>query len=106
MKNIGQLVHVAKVIPWTSNVVVCEHPPADSEPAKVRIYYGPITNNWAGHPISTIEENIHRFYKEKPFSKFGIREAFQTIKLTEESPMLTNMHTLGDVINRHVLHSG
>ena len=45
MKNIGQLVHVAKVIPWTSNVVVCEHPPADSEPAKVRIYYGPITNN-------------------------------------------------------------
>ena len=43
--------------------------------------------------MSTIEENIPRFYKEEPLSKFGIREAFQTIKLTEEFSMLTITHS-------------
>ena len=34
----GQLVRVAKATPWISNMVTCEHPATDSEPAKVRIY--------------------------------------------------------------------
>ena len=34
----GQPVRVAKATPWISNMVTCEHPATDSEPAKVRIY--------------------------------------------------------------------
>ena len=41
-------------------------------------------NHWRKHP---------QVYKEKPLYKFGIREAFQAIKLIEESSMLTVMHT-------------
>ena len=35
----------------------------------------------------------NRFYKAKRFSTFDIRDAFQAIKLTEESSIVTTMHT-------------
>lgn len=43
--------------------------------------------------IPTLEKNIHRFFKARRSSTFDIRDAFQTIKLTEEYSMLTTMHT-------------
>ena len=45
------------------------------------------------YPIPTLEENLHRFRQAKIFSTFDIKDAFQTIKLTEESSLLTTMHT-------------
>ena len=45
------------------------------------------------YPIPTLEENLHRFLQAKIFSTFDIKDAFQTIKLTEESSLLTTMHT-------------
>ena len=45
------------------------------------------------YPIQTLEENIHRFHRAKIFSTFDIKDAFQTIKLTNESSFLTTMHT-------------
>ena len=45
------------------------------------------------YPIPTLEENIHHFHQPKIFSTFDIEDAFQTIKLTQESSFLTTMHT-------------
>lgn len=45
------------------------------------------------YPIPTLEENIHHFHRAKIFSTFDIKDAFQTIKLTDESSFLTTMHT-------------
>ena len=78
-------------------MVVRERPATNSKRAKVRICLDPFqTINRAiirpVYPIPTLEENIHRFYKAKLFSTFDIWDAFQTIKLTEESSMLTTMH--------------
>ena len=94
----GQLVRVIEPTPWISNMVVRERPASATKPAKVRICLDPSqTVNKAiirpVYPIPTLEENIHRFHQAKVFSTFDIREAFQTIKLTDESSMLTTMHT-------------
>ena len=45
------------------------------------------------YPIPTLEENIHRFHRAKIFSTFDIKDAFQTIRLTDESSFLTTTHT-------------
>ena len=45
------------------------------------------------YPIRTLEENLHHLHQAKLFSTFDIRDAFQTIKLTEETSKLTTMHT-------------
>ena len=45
------------------------------------------------YPIPTLEENIHHFHRAKIFSTFHIKDTFPTIKLTDESPFLTTMHT-------------
>ena len=41
----------------------------------------------------TLEENLHRFHQAKIFSTFDIKDAFQTIKLTDDSSLVTTMHT-------------
>ena len=79
-------------------MVVRERPASDSKPAKVRICLDPSqTINKAiirpVYPIPTLEENIHRFHRAKIFSTFDIKDAFQTIRLTDESSFLTTMHT-------------
>ena len=94
----GQLVRVNEPTPWISNMVVRERPPSATKPAKVRICLDPSqTINKAilrpVYPIPTLEENFHRFHQAKIFSTFDIKDAFQTIKLTEESSKLTTMHT-------------
>ena len=94
----GQLVRVNEPTPWISNMVVRERPPSATKPAKVRICLDPSqTINKAilrpVYPIPTLEENLHRFHQAKIFSTFDIKDAFQTIKLTEESSKLTTMHT-------------
>ena len=45
------------------------------------------------HLLLATEENIYRFYQAKIFSVFDIRDAFQTNELTEESSLMTTMHT-------------
>ncbi len=94
----GQLVRVDKPTPWISNMVVREHPASATKPAKVRICQDPSqTVNKAiirpVYPIPTLEENIHCFHQAKVFSTSNIKHAFQAIKLTEKSSMLTTMHT-------------
>ena len=94
----GQMVRVNEPTPWISNMVVRERPATATKPAKVRICLDPSQRvNKAiirpVYPIATLEENIHRFHQANIFSTFDIRDAFQTIKLTEESSMLTTMHT-------------
>ena len=79
-------------------MVVRERPPSATKPAKVRICLDPSqTINKAilrpVYPITTLEENLHHFHQAKIFSTFDIKDAFQTIKLTEESSKLTTMHT-------------
>ena len=79
-------------------MVVRERPASATKPAKVCICLDPSqTVNKAiirpVHPILTLEENIHRFHEAKVFSTFNIKDAFQAIKLTEDSSMLTTMHT-------------
>lgn len=96
--NTEQLIRVNKPTPWISNMVVRERPASDSKPAKVRICLDPSqTINKAiirpVYPIPTLEENIHRFHRAKIFSTFDIKDAFQTIRLTDESSFLTTMHT-------------
>ena len=96
--NTEQLIRVKKPTPWISNMVVRERPASDSKPAKVRICLDPSqTINKAiirpVYPIPTLEENIHRFHRAKIFSTFDIKDAFQTIRLTDESSFLTTMHT-------------
>ncbi|KAK2556262.1 Transposon Tf2-6 polyprotein [Acropora cervicornis] len=96
--NTEQLIRVNKPTPWISNMVVRERPASDSKPAKVRIGLDPSqTINKAiirpVYPIPTLEENIHRFHRAKIFSTFDIKDAFQTIRLTDESSFLTTMHT-------------
>ena len=96
--NTGQLIRVTKPTPWISNMVVRERPATDKKPAKVRICLDPSqTINKAiirpVYPIPTLEENIHRFHQAKIFSTFDIKDAFQTIKLTNDSSFLTTMHT-------------
>ena len=90
----GQLVRVNEPTLWISNMVVRERPPSATKPAKVRICLDPSqTINKAilrpVYPIPTLE----RFHQAKIFSTFDIKDAFQTIKLTEESSKLTTMHT-------------
>ena len=94
----GQLVRVNEPTPSISNMVVREHPSTATKPAKVRICLNPSeTINKAiirpVYPIPTLEENTHRFNQAKIFSVFDNKDAFQTIELTEESSMLTTMHT-------------
>ena len=94
----GQLIRVNAPTPWISNMVVRERPATATKPAKVRICLDPSqTVNKAilrpVYPIPTLEENLHRFHKAKIFSTFDIKDAFQTIRLTEESSLLTTMHT-------------
>ena len=96
--NTEQLIRVNKPTHWISNMVVRERPASDSKPAKVCICLDPSqTINKAiirpVYPIPTLEENIHRFHKAKIFSTFDIKDAFQTIRLTDESSFLTTMHT-------------
>ena len=83
--------------PWVSNMVVRKRPATATKPAKVRICLDPSQTNKAilrpVYPIRTLEENLHLLHKAKLFSTFDIRDAFQTIKLTEESSKLTTMHT-------------
>ncbi|KAK3749289.1 hypothetical protein QZH41_007555 [Actinostola sp. cb2023] len=79
-------------------MVVRERQASATKPAKVRICLDPSqTVNKAiirpVYPIPTLEENIHRFHQAKLFSTFDIKDAFQNIKLTDESSMLTTMHT-------------
>jgi len=79
-------------------MVVGERPPSATKPAKVRICLDPSQTISKAilrpvYPIPTLEENLHRFYQAKIFSTFDIKDAFQTIKLTEESSKLTTMHT-------------
>ena len=94
----GQLVRVNAPTPWISNMVVRERSATSTKPAKVRICLDPSqTINKAiirpVYPIPTLEENLHRFHQAKIFSTFDIKDAFQTIKLTDESSLLTTMHT-------------
>ena len=96
--NTEQLIRVNKPTPWISNMVVRERPASDSKPAKVCICLDPSqTINKAiirpVYPIPTLEENIHCFHRAKIFSTFDIKDAFQTIRLTDESSFLTTMHT-------------
>ena len=96
--NTGQLIRVNKPTPWISHMVVHERPTSDTKPAKVRICLDPsqtITKPIIRpvYPIPTLEENIHRFHGTEIFSTFDIKDAFQTIKLTDESSFLTTMHT-------------
>ena len=84
--------------PRISKLVIRERAATPTKPAKVRICLDPSqTVNKAiirpVYPIPTLEENIHRFNNVKVFSTFDIKDAFQTIKLTEASSMLTTMHT-------------
>ena len=92
----GQLVRKNEPTPWVSNMVVRERPATATKPAKVRICLDPSQTNKAilrpVYPIPTLEENLHLLHKAKLFSTFDIRDAFQTIKLTEESSKLTTMH--------------
>ena len=79
-------------------MVVRERPASDTKPSKVRICLDPSqTINKAiirpVYPIPTLEENIHRFHRARIFSTFDIKDAFQTIRLTDESSFLTTMHT-------------
>lgn len=83
--------------PWVSNMVVRERPATDTKQAKVRICLDPCqTVNKAilrpMYPIPTLEENLHHLHQADSFSTFDIRDAFQTIKLTEKSSKLTTMH--------------
>ena len=94
----GQLVQVNAPTLWISNMVVRERPATATKPAKVCICLDPSqTVNKAilrpVYPIPTLEENLHRFHQAKIFSTFDIKDAFQTINLTEESSLLTTMHT-------------
>lgn len=78
--------------------VVCEQPATTTKPAKVCICLDPSqTVNKAilrqVYPIPTLEENLHCFYQVKIFSTFDIKDAFQTNNLTEESSLLTTVHT-------------
>jgi len=98
LTDTGQLVRVNEPTPWTSNMVVRERPPSATKPAKVRICLDlSQTINKAilrpVYPILTLEENLHCFHQAKIVSTFDIKDAFQTIKLTEESRKLTTMHT-------------
>ena len=43
------------------------------------------------YPIRTLEENIHHFHRA--FSTSYIKDAFQKIKLSDDSSLLTIMHT-------------
>ena len=86
--NTGQLIRVNKPTPWISNMGVRERSASDTKPAKVRICLDPSqTINKAiirpVYPIPTLEENIHRFHRAKIFSTFDIKDAFQTIRLTD-----------------------
>lgn len=94
----GQLVRVNDPTPWISNMVVRERPASATKPAKVRICLDPShTINKAltrlVYPIPTLEENIHRLHQARVFSTFDIKNAFQNIRLTDESSRLTTMHT-------------
>ena len=94
----GQLVRVNAPTLWISNMVVRERPATTTKPAKVRICLDPSqTVNKAilrpVYPIPALEENLQRFHQAKIFSTFELKDAFQTIKLTEESSLLTTMHT-------------
>lgn len=78
--------------------VVWEQPATTTKPAKVCICLDPSqTVNKAilrqVYPIPTLEENLHCFYQVKIFSTFDIKDAFQTNNLTEESSLLTTVHT-------------
>ena len=67
--------------------------------SKIHFWYSCLTSvchSWIlkpVYPIPALEENIHRFHQTKMFSTFNIRDAFQTIKLTDESSGLTTMLT-------------
>ena len=79
-------------------MVVRECPATSTKPAKSRICLDPLkTINKAiirpVYPIPTLEENLNHFHQAKIFSTFDIKDAFQTIKLTDESSLLTPMHT-------------
>lgn len=79
-------------------MVARERPASPTNPAKVRICLDSSqTLNKAiirpVYPILTLEENIHLFHQAKIFSVFDIKDTFQTIELTEESSLLTTMHT-------------
>ena len=79
-------------------MVVRERPATDTKPAKVCICLDPSqTINKAiirpVYPIPTLEENIYRFHQAKIFSTFDIKDAFPTIKLTNESSFLTTTRT-------------
>ena len=79
-------------------MVVHECPATATKPAKVRICLNPSqTINKAiirpVYPITILEENIHRLHQARVFSTFDIKDAFQTIKVTDESSQLTTMHT-------------
>ena len=97
----GQLVRVNEPTPWISNMVVRERPASATKPAKVCICLDPSqTVNKAiirpVYPIPTLEEYIHRFNQAKIFSVFDIKDAFQTIELTDESSSVDyHAHPLG-----------
>jgi len=79
-------------------MLVRARPATTTKPAKVCICLDPFqTVNKAilrsVYPIPTLEENLHCFHKAKIFSTFDMKDAFQTIKLKEESSLLTTMHT-------------
>ena len=96
--NTGRLVQVNVPTLWISNMVVRERPARTTKPAKVYICLDPSqTVNEVMlrpvYPMPTLEENPHRFRQVKIFSNFDIKDAFQTIELTEESSLLTTLHT-------------
>lgn len=74
-------------------MVVRERPALDSKPAKVRIGLDPsqTINKAIIRPVYP-HPHLHRFHRAKIFSTFDIKDAFQTIRLTDESSFLTTMH--------------
>ena len=97
----GQLVRVNEPTPWISNMVVRERPASATKPAKVCICLDPSQTVKKAiirpvYPIPTLEEYIHRFNQAKIFSVFDIKDAFQTIELTDESSSVDyHAHPLG-----------
>ena len=79
-------------------MVVREHPASATKLTKFHICLDPSQTvnkaiNRPVYPIPMLKENIHRFNQAKVLSTFNIKDAFQVIKVTKESSMLTTMHT-------------
>ena len=100
----GQPVRVAKATPWISNMVTCEHPATDSEPAKVRIYQTHFRQK--AIRFQPLKKTSTGFTKKNPSPNSALEKLFKQSSWLKSLPCSQSCTLVGDVIDGHVFHLG